>query len=62
MKKVDESNDRAKAAQAQLRELAEQVAPGTILKTVAPPTPRPKLKPERRILQPTARPLVVVAG
>jgi hypothetical protein len=62
MKNLSESTEKARAAQQQLRELAEQVAPGAILKTTAPPTPLPKLKPERRILQSPARPLVVAAG
>jgi len=62
MRKVNESNEKAKAAQALLHELTNEVAPSALMKATVPPTPVPKAKPERRILQAPARPLVVAAG
>jgi hypothetical protein len=62
MKRVENSNEKAKAAQAMLHELAKEVAPSALLKAKIPPNTVLKAKPERRILQAPARPLVVAAG
>ncbi len=63
MRKVNDSNDRAKKAQAMLQELAEQVAPSAIVKATTATNPKPsKQKPERYIPQRSTSSLVVVTG